>query len=144
MPHGETKAADLAAEELDLAQDLDGAKIILQLKQPADASGSVVQIVRVRDTTGDLGSTLQCLDRCLRWPLKTDAGTLTKQQQLSKSNCRQHQQAEESNLRGHCHAQRLDLYPRPHISCRVGVQTGSRPDRVTIGNKCCEGKWPET
>ena len=47
-----TKAADLAAEELDLAQDLNGAKSILQLKQPADAAGSVVQVVRAGDITG--------------------------------------------------------------------------------------------
>lgn len=46
------KAADLAAEEPDLAQELDGAKSTLQLKQAADAAGSVVQVVRAVDITG--------------------------------------------------------------------------------------------
>ena len=46
-----TKAADPADEELDPAQELDGAKSILQLKKAADAAGSVVQVIRAVDIT---------------------------------------------------------------------------------------------
>ena len=113
-----TKAADPADEELDPAQKLDGAKSILQLKQAADATGSAVQVTRAVDITRDLSAAHGSPARSLRWRvhLMTDAGVLTKQQQLSNSDSRQHQhqQAEEGGLRCHCRDQGLKTHPKPH------------------------------